>query len=113
MHPIVRDPDAVRVGDWCEPMTGSPTHRATSRGRDKKSRVLFGLVLAIGMVVLAVEPHQAVTKERTSADLALSRSQLGQSTETHIMTRSSDASATVPVEFVDDWTFVYPAPTPW
>jgi hypothetical protein len=105
MHPL-QDPDAVRLGDWRD-LSIQRRGYAKKPVRRKANKVAVALVLLSAGAFIAISAHVAQTQDRSltadegSAAMA-GTAELG----------SAPAMARMPVEFVDDWTFVYPAPLP-
>jgi hypothetical protein len=112
MHPFVLDPDSVRIGDWRELGARAAVYH-TPRSARKKSKGLFFVVLMLAAAALWIETHQGVSKETAAAPPASAREAINllQNPPPQQIGRA-DARTLLPLEFVDDWTFVYPAPLP-
>ena len=105
MRPL-QNPDAVRLGDWRDLsfQRQSPEKKAVRR---KATKVAVAFALLTAGAFIALSAHVAQTQDRSPSAAAESvaitaTAELG----------SAPAMARMPVEFVDDWTFVYPAPLP-
>jgi hypothetical protein len=105
MHPFLQDPDAVRLGDWRD--LSIQRYGSQKKSPPDKAKNVAGLlaVLSAGAFI-ALNAHVAQTQEGyRSAKIgpaAIASTELG----------SAAAMARMPSGFVDDWTFIYPAPQP-
>jgi hypothetical protein len=109
MHPFVLDPDSVRIGDWRALGAAPAAYESPLRFAGKKSKAAFFAVLLLAGAVLWVETHQGVSKEMAATPPALA-GEARNAAQQPPLQHFGPADAGTRPEFVDDWTFVYPAP---
>jgi hypothetical protein len=104
MSPFLQNPDAVRLGDWRD-LSIQRYGSEKKPARRKASKVALALTFLSAAAIIAVNAHTALTQDRfppTAGGPAASA--------TPAESQSAAAMARMPVESVDDWTFVFPAP---
>jgi len=104
MSPFLQNPDAVRLGDWRD-LSIQRYGSEKKPVRRKASKVAVALAFLSAGAIIAVNAHTARTQDRFppvagGPAASANPAELG----------SAGTMARIPVESVDDWTFVFPAP---
>jgi hypothetical protein len=99
MRPILRDPETVRLGDWLDLFSyGAPVYTRIGR---LKNTAIAGAILIISSFGLMLGLRSGVTLD---AEVPAAVAGRGGAFTVH------NAISALRDGFVDDWTFVYPAP---